>query len=76
MRTLRTEIGKTEAEISYLESRTAELNGMLMNEETASDYLKVAELTEELETANNRLEELTEHWAELTIRLEEAEGKQ
>ncbi len=76
MRTLRTEIGKTEAEISYLESRTAELNGMLMNEETASDYLKVAELTEELETVNNRLEELTEHWAELTIRLEEAEGKQ
>ncbi len=61
----KTQLTRTEAEIEELEAKSEELQTELAKEEVQSDYEKLMSLTAELKTAQTRLEELYDLWAEL-----------
>ena len=49
---------------------------MLCSEETAADYVRVAELTERAAQINRELEEVLDRWTELSVQLEQLENEQ
>ena len=61
----KTKLARTEAEIEELENEVSDLQEKLALEEVQSDYEQLMELTGKLETAQGRLEELYDLWAEL-----------
>ncbi|MBQ9679625.1 MAG: ABC-F family ATP-binding cassette domain-containing protein [Ruminococcus sp.] len=61
----KTKLARTEAEIGELENEVSDLQEKLALEEVQSDYEQLMELTGKLETAQGRLEELYDLWAEL-----------
>ena len=61
----KTKLARTEAEIDELENEVSDLQEKLALEEVQSDYEQLMELTGKLETAQGRLEELYDLWAEL-----------
>lgn len=58
-------IEKLEAEIAQTEEKIENLNGELLLPENTSDYVKCAELTEEIEELNEKLLILYEEWESL-----------
>lgn len=63
-RKLATRITRLEAEIEALESEISQTNDMLLLPEIASDYEKISELTEKINTAQTRLSTAMDEWAE------------
>ena len=61
----KTRIRKLEEEIEQIEDRKNEIQAVLDLPETAADYEKLIELTEELNSLNVRQEELYEEWMEI-----------
>ncbi len=64
---------KTEEEIARTEEEINALNAELMKPEIAADYVKAAEFSQNLDTLNNKLEELFAQWEQLQKRIEELE---
>ena len=59
------DLKKTEDEIHRLETRDAEIDGLLTLEEIYTDVDKLLELNNEKESIQTKLEELYEQWEEL-----------
>lgn len=62
---------KCEVEITETENKLDEINAKLQTPEISSDYLKVAELTQQADVLNKALEELMEQWEHLAAEMEE-----
>lgn len=62
---------KTEDAIAELEAQISEKEAELEKPEVATDYVKAAELTEEIDALNARLEELFADWERLQTEIEE-----
>lgn len=60
------QLAKTEKEIEELETKIAELQEEMSKPEIASNSVKLQELCKECDTAQSRLDELYEVWAELS----------
>ncbi len=71
MRKLRTQISKAEEQIASLEKQVEQLREQIALPEIAADYVKVIELTEQLELAQQKVEETTELWMESMEKLAE-----
>lgn len=67
----RVRLNKLEGSIAEAEEKLSELNAALSDPQTASDYERLMELTEQLDNAEKNLEALYEEWEELSQRLEE-----
>ena len=70
-RKLGTRISRAEERIAALEREIAELNDQLQLPENASDYEKIAGITEQLGRAQEELSAQTDEWVEASERLEE-----
>ena len=70
-RKLGTRISRAEERIAALEREIAELNEQLQLPENASDYEKIAGITEQLGRAQEELSAQTDEWVEASERLEE-----
>lgn len=64
-RKLLKDLEKTEKEIADIEALLEEMKEELQN--TGSNYIKAAELTDKIETQEQRLESLYERWEELSL---------
>ena len=65
IRKLQNDLKKTEDEIHRLETRDAEIDGLLALEEVYTDVARLMELNKEKEEGASRLEELYARWEEL-----------
>ena len=65
IRKLQNDLKKTEDEIHRLETRDAEIDGLLALEEVYTDVTRLMELNKEKEEGAARLEELYARWEEL-----------
>jgi ATP-binding cassette subfamily F protein 3 len=65
LRKRQNDLKKTEEEISALEARNDEIDGLLAQEEIYTNVSKLLELNEEKKKLSIRLEELLELWEEL-----------
>lgn len=63
--------GKVEEEISQKESEIETLTHELENPETATDYVKAGEITEQITAIQTQIDALMEEWEELQILIEE-----
>ncbi len=70
LRKLRTAVKKAEEASAYWEDQAAALREQIADPQMAADYKQVMELTARLEEAEQKVEEYTEEWADLTDRLE------
>ena len=61
----KTKLKKTEDEIESLEEEKESLESLIERDDVTSDYEKLMELTQKLDNANQRLEELYGIWEEL-----------
>ncbi len=75
MRKLRTQISKAEEQIAQYEEQADRLRAQIALPEIAADYVKVMELTEQLEQAQQKAEETTELWVESMEKLSEYEAR-
>lgn len=71
LRKLKTQLEKTEKEIEAYEMRQKELEELLCNRETATDYELMMSLSGELEEIKSRISETMEIWEELCGQLEQ-----
>lgn len=62
---LKAELKSVEEEIALAEEREAELNGMLSDPAVTCDYLKIKQVTEELEKIKEKLDKLYEKYGEI-----------
>lgn len=67
------DLKRTENAISETEDRIKEKEEELLKPEIATDYVRAAEITEEMNGLNEQLEELLAKWEELQIQVEESE---
>ncbi len=67
------EIARTEAAISEIEGKIADINRQLALESVSIDYVKVAELAFQAEKLNEELESRYEVWEDLQFRLSNME---
>ncbi len=72
LRKLKTALLKCEDEIAESEQRLSEINIQLQREDTASDYQKATELSNEADAINNRLGLLMETWEHISSQLEKS----
>ena len=63
-------IAKLEQEITLLEQEAAELEAEAVKEENISDYLKLSEITENLEAKQEKLINAYDEWEKLKIEYE------
>ena len=60
-----TRIAKIEEELEAIEIKREEFNGLLNTPEISADYIKIAEITENLDKLQNREDELFSEWETL-----------
>ena len=65
LRKIKTQLSKVEAQIEELENRQKQIEQELCLEETAKDYEKLSELTNQLEEIKEKLNKAMEEWEEL-----------
>lgn len=70
-RKIKNKFEKTEAEIARLEANILEKNAELERPDIATDYVKAAEITEEIGEIEQQLERLYEDWENLQVKMEE-----
>lgn len=68
-RKLKTQLENTEKEIEALEERQGEIEGLLCDPETASDYELMMKLSNELEEVKDKLSAAMELWEELSLEI-------
>ena len=66
-------ISRCEQEIAAIDEETAALNAQLEQPETAADYAKVLELTQQLAALHEHQEALYAQWEEMQEKLEAGE---
>ena len=76
IRRLKSAVSAEEQRTSALEKELGDIDAMLCSEETAADYVRVAELTERAAQINRELEEVLDRWTELSVQLEQLENEQ
>ncbi|MBR7093144.1 MAG: ABC-F family ATP-binding cassette domain-containing protein [Clostridia bacterium] len=67
------ELRRVERQIADAEQRQAELTRLLEDPQTASDYVRASELTDQLSRLSAELEALMEQWADLAAQVEETQ---
>ena len=73
LRRLRARLGEIERENAKLTERARAITEELSQESVAADYVRVGELTQELDGIRARTDELAEEWMEQAELLESAE---
>ncbi len=73
LRKLKTSVSRMEQEILQWEDKAAQLREQINDSATASDYMAMMELTEQLQEADAFVEEYTQLWAEQLEQLEKLE---
>lgn len=66
------DLKKAETAIADLETAISEKEAELLKPEVAMDYVKAAEITEEMNSLNEQLENLMQEWERLQIQAEES----
>lgn len=66
------DLKKAETAIADLETAISEKEAELLKPEVAADYVKAAEITEEMNSLNEQLENLMQEWERLQIQAEES----